>query len=150
MTALKIIIGLGVFLGLLQFFRTKTVFLKFVLVGLSSCLVLGYFTELPIKSEVFIAFGVIILVFSAWAVWKQKWLEAVIGFFAFLSVLWILFDYPQYNFLQFLMILPLAVYIWTLIKWQKYNHIHAVLTLLASYELSEFVRLLGTWATITG
>ena len=150
MTALKIIIGLGVFFGLLLFFRTKTIFLKVVLVSLSACLILGYFTELPIKSEVFVAFGIFVLVFSGWAVGKRKWIEGVIGFFALLSVLWILLDYPQYNLLQFLMIIPLACYIWTLFKWQKYNPLISVLTVLAAYEFSEFVRLLQTWATITG
>jgi len=68
-----------------------------------------------------------------------------IGIFTFLSFVWTLFDYQFYNLLQFLMILPLACYIWTLFEWRKYEKELSVLTVLASYELSEFVIIIGTW-----
>ena len=145
MTQLKIIIGLGVITGLLLFFKTKTTFLKVVLGCLSIALLLGYFTELPIKGVVFIGFGITVLIFLIWAALKRKWVEGLIGVFALLSFLWIMLDFPQYNLLQFLMIIPLVCYIWTLIKWKKYSSVISVLTVLAAYEISELVRLLQIW-----
>ena len=68
-----------------------------------------------------------------------------IGVFTFLSFVWTLFDYQFWNLLQFLMIIPLVCYIWSLFEWRKYEKELSVLTVLASYELSEFVIIIGTW-----
>jgi len=119
-------------------------FLKVILLSLSTCIILGYFTEIPFKSAVFITFGATALVFSIWAAMKRKWIIVIIGIFTVLSVLWILLQYPNYNFLQFLMIIPLLCYLWTLVKWQQYKYVISVLTVLAFYELSELFRLITT------
>ena len=69
----------------------------------------------------------------------------IIGIFTFLSFVWTLFDYQFWNLLQFLMVIPLACYAWTLIKYRNYKNELSVLTVLASYELSEFLVIIATW-----
>ncbi|OAB78400.1 hypothetical protein ULVI_10550 [Cochleicola gelatinilyticus] len=145
MTHTKIIIGIGVLIGLLLFNKTKPNFLKLILVGLSICFTLGYFMEFPIGTVAFMSFGILALVFSIWCVMNKNIISFLIGIFTFLSFVWTLFDYQFWNLLQFLMIIPLFCYIWTLIKYPNYKKELSVLTILASYELSEFLIIIGTW-----
>tara|TARA_R110002050_G_C8616626_1_gene487059 strand:+ start:73 stop:516 length:444 start_codon:yes stop_codon:yes gene_type:complete len=141
----KIIIGIGILIGLLLFKQTKPTFLKAILIGLIICFGLGYFVEFPIGTIAFITFGILAFGFSIWCVWNKKWIQMIIGIFTFLSFVWTLFDYQFWNLLQFLMVIPLACYAWTLIKYRNYKNELSVLTVLASYELSEFLVIIATW-----
>ena len=145
MTQTKIIIGIGVLIGLLLFKKTKSTFLKVILTGLSICYGLGYFIEFPIGTFAFITFGIFALAFSIWCGINKKWNGLIIGLFTFLSFIWTIFGYQFGNLIQFLMLIPLLSYIWTLTRWRKYEKELSILTILASYELSEFLIIIGTW-----
>lgn len=141
----EVCIAVGLLAGLLQFFRARPAILKVIMFILCGCLFLGYFTDLPIKSWVFLIFGIGILGFSIWSLLRKEWLTFCIALFALLSTLWILFNLAYYNYLQLLMILPLLCFAWTVFKWKRFKEPLPVLTLLASYELSELIRLITSW-----
>ncbi|WP_188245550.1 hypothetical protein [Maribacter aquimaris] len=145
MTQTKIIIGIGVLIGLLLYKKTKPNILKGILIGLTLCYAGGYFMEFPIGTVAFISFGIVALVFTVWCGLNNRWFSLIIGLFTFLSSIWSLFDYQFWNLLQFLMIIPLACYIWILSRWRKHINELSVLTVLASFEFTEFLILLGTW-----
>tara|TARA_R110000744_G_C18951541_1_gene515734 strand:+ start:59 stop:502 length:444 start_codon:yes stop_codon:yes gene_type:complete len=145
LTQTKIIIGIGVLIGLLLYNRTKPNTLKGILIGLTLSYGGGYFMEFPIGTVAFISFGIVALGFTVWSGLNKKWFSLIIGVFTFLSFIWTLFDYQFWNFLQFLMIIPLTCYIWILSRWRKHINELSILTILASFELTEFLILLGTW-----
>lgn len=141
----ELCIAVGILAGLLQFFLARTAILKVILLSLCGCLFLGYFTQLPIKSGIFLTFGLGILVFSIWSFLRKEWLSFCIALFALLSTPWILFNWAHYHYLQLLMFLPLLCFGGMLLKWERFKARIPVLTVLASYELSELIRLITSW-----
>ena len=141
----KIIIGIGVLIGLLLFNKTKPDFLKAILIGLSVCYGLGYFAEFPIGTVAFMLFGILALVFAIWCGKNNKWIGFIIGAFTFVSYVWMFLSYPYANELKLMMIVPIICYVWTLIKYRNYKKEISVLTIFASYELSEFLIIIGSW-----
>ena len=137
--------GIGILFGLLLFSRTKPVFLKVILSGLIICLGLGLIPVFSYKTLVVVSFGLLALVFSIWCGQNDKWIGFIIGIFSILSIMWTLFDYQYWNLLQFLMIIPLSFYVWTLFKWRDYQKVLSILTVLAGFELTEFLIIIGTW-----
>lgn len=141
----KIIIGIGVLIGLLVFNKTKPDFLKVILIGLSICYGLGYFVEFPIGTVAFMLFGILALIFAIYCGKNNKWIGFIIGILTFLSYVWIFMSYPYANELKLMMLIPIICYAWTLKKYRNYAEEFSILTILVSYEISEFLILIGTW-----
>ena len=148
MTLQKVIIGIAILAGLLLFPKTKPTFLKIILTGLAISFGLTFFKNQLLTDLSFFSFGILSLGFSVHQASNRKWSNFVIGLFAFLSFLWALFEHPFIGELRFLMLLPIGLYIWTLIKKWKTENGLSILTVLAFYELSEFLILIGQWTQI--
>lgn len=145
MTQQKIIIGIGILAGLLLYPKTKPTFLKSILIGLSISFGLTFFKNQLLVNLSFFSFGMLTLGFSIHQAANGKWTNFAIGVFAFLSFIWGLFQYPFVGELRLLMLIPIGIYIWTLIKKWKVENGLSVLTVLAFYEISEFLILIGQW-----
>ncbi|MEK6155687.1 hypothetical protein WIW50_20675 [Flavobacteriaceae bacterium 3-367] len=144
----KIIVGIGVLLGLLLLRRTKPTFLKAILIGLAISFGLTFFTEKLLVNISFFSFGILTLGFSIHQGIHKKWRNFIIGLFAFLSFLWSLSHWPLIGELRFLMIIPIALYVWTLVKKRETENGLSIITILAWYELSEFLILMEQWAQL--
>ncbi|TBN00921.1 hypothetical protein EYD45_13950 [Hyunsoonleella flava] len=148
MTQQKVIIGIGILAGLLLYAKTKPTFLKVILIGLSISFGLTFFKNQLLTDLSFFSFGILTIGFSVHQAANRKWTNFAIGLFAFLSFIWGLFQYPFIGELRFLMLLPIGLYIWTLItKWNTENGL-SILTVLTFYELSEFLIFIGQWTQI--
>ena len=148
MTYQKIIIGIGILAGLFLLSKTKPTLLKAILIGLVISFGLTFFTEPLLINLSFFSFGVLTLIFSIHQGVKGKWTNFTIGLFAFLSFLWSLMHWPFIGELRFLMIIPIAIYVWTLIKKRETENGLSILTILSCYELSEFLILMEQWAQL--
>ena len=145
MTQQEIIFGIGIVAGLLLYPKTKQTIIKVILIGLIISLGLAFFKNQLLTNLSFFSFGILTLVFSIQQSVIGKWTNSVIGLFAFLSFIWSLFQYPFIGELRLLMLLPIGIYIWTLIKKWKTENGLSVLTVLAFYELSELFILIKQW-----
>jgi len=139
LTLQKTIIGVGIIVGLYLFGKTKPTFLKAILVGFILSYGLTFFNGTILIDISFFSFGILTLGFTVWSGLHKKWLNSVIGLFGFLSFLWGLLHYEHVNLLQFLMTIPIILFILTLFNLRKYKGEMSILTILAAYELTEFV-----------
>lgn len=131
----RIIFGIGALIGLLFFRQTKPVILKVILIGLAFSVGLSFFKEYIDIS--FFSFGLLTLGYTIWCGIKGKWTSMLIGLFAFLSFTWSFMNFQHWALLQFLMIIPLSLYLWTLHKKKEFISEISVLTAIAGFELSE-------------
>jgi hypothetical protein len=145
MTQQKIIIGIGILAGLSLFLKTKPTLLKGILIGLAISFGLTFFKNQFLTDLSFFSFGILTLGFSVHQAINRKWTNFVIGLFSFLFFIWGLFQYPFTGELRFLAVLPVGLYVWTLVKKWKTENSLSILTVLAFYELSEFLILIGQW-----
>ena len=139
MTQQKIIIGIGIMAGLLLYPKTKPTLLKGTLIGLAISFGLTFFKNQLLTDLSFFSFGILTLGFSVHQAANRKWTNFVIGLFSFLFFIWDLFQYPFIGELRLLTILPIGLYVWTLIKKWKTENGLSILTVLGFYELSEFL-----------
>ena len=135
----RIIFGLGVLIGLTLLKQTKPFFLKVTLLGVAACAASSFFDEYVDINIPFFSFGFLSFVFTVWCGMQSKWTSMVIGLFAFSSFVWSFLNYPYWGVLQFLMIIPLGIYIWMLSKKEVFKKEFGVLTGFIGFELSEFV-----------
>ena len=141
----KIIIGIGILIGILLFKKTKPKLLVGILVGLIISFVLSFIENELLTNISFISFGILSLIFFAYSGIKRKWLNLVIGLFAFVSFFSKLMHYPYANELKLLMIIPILSYALTFWKKEKYENELSILTIFVAYELSEFIKLTEHW-----
>lgn len=127
------------------FNKTKPDFLKAILIGFSVCYGLGYFAEFPLGTFAFILFGILALLFVIWCGKNNKWIGFLIGVFTLISYVWMFLSYPYANELRLMMIIPIFGYVWALTKYRNYKKELSILTILASFELSEFLIIIGSW-----
>ncbi len=141
----KIIILIGIIIGFLLFKRTKPNFLKGILIGL--ILSLGIYSfEIEFLANIsFISFGILSLTFAVYSGIKRKWLNLIIGIFAFVSFFSKLMHYPYANGLKLLMVIPIICYVMTLIKSESNKAELSIMTIFVAYELSEFLKLTEIW-----
>ncbi len=135
----KILFGIGALIGLLLFRQTKPIILKIILIGLALSVGLSFFTEYININIPFFSFGLLTLGFTIWCGIQGKWTSMIIGLFAFLSFTWSFMNFQHWGLLQFLMIIPLGLFIWTLYKRKEFKDEISVLTAIAAFELSEFI-----------
>ena len=141
----KILIGIGVLIGLLLFKQTKPLFLKAVLIGLSVSYGLGYFAEFPMGTVSFILFGVFALVFSVWCGLYKKWIGMIIGIFTVLSYIFKLIGFPYAYELKLAMLIPIISYALIFRNLKAYRTELSILTILVSYEISELIQIIQLW-----
>jgi hypothetical protein len=141
----KIIIGIGILIGILLFKKTKPKILVGILVGLIISFVLSFIENELLTNISFISFGILSFIFVAYSGIKIKWLNLIIGLFAFVSFFSKLMHFPYANELKLLMIIPIVCYVLTLRKKEKYENELSILTIFAAYELSEFIKLTEHW-----
>lgn len=135
----KIIFGVAVLLGLLLFRQTKLLLLKVILIGLAICYVLSFFPDYIDINIAFFGFGLLTFGFTFWSGIERRWIVMLIGLFAFLSFSWSYLNLEFWGLLQFLMIIPLGCYAWALYKRRAYHQELSVLTVIAGFELTEFL-----------
>ena len=141
----KIIIGIGILIGIILFKKTKPKLLVGILVGLIISFFLSFIENELLTNISFISFGILSLIFVAYSGIKRKWLNLIIGLFAFVSFFSKLMHYPYANELKLLMIIPFVCYVLTLRKKEKYENELSILTIFVAYELSEFFKLIEQW-----
>ncbi len=135
----QIIFLVGALIGLLFFRQTKPVILKIILIGLILSVGLSFFKEYIDINISFFSFGLLTLGFTIWCAIEGKWTSMLIGLFAFTSFIWSFMNLQHWGELQFLMIIPLSLYLLTWFKKKEFKNEISVLTALAGFELSEFV-----------
>lgn len=141
----KILIGIGVLIGLLLFKQTKPLYLKVVLIGLSITYGLGYFAVFPLGTVSFLLFGVFVLAFSVWCGLNKKWIGLIIGFFTLISFIFNLVSFPYAYELKLAMLIPIISYALIFRKLDTYKYELSILTILVSYELSELIKIIQFW-----
>ena len=141
----KIIIGIGILIGILLFKKTKPKILVGILVGLIISFALSFIENQLLANISFISFGILSFIFFVYSGTKRKWLNLIIGIFAFVSFFSKLMHYPYANELKLLMIIPIVSYALTFRKKEKYESELSILTIFFAYELSEFAKLIEYW-----
>ncbi len=133
-------------MGLFLLNKTKPVFLKVTLLILVSCSILSFYQDSDLINTIsFLGFGILALVFSIYSGINKKWLNLIIGLFAFVSFFFKVMYYPYANELKLSMIIPIIIYIVLLIKNKLENNQLSILTILVAYELTEFLKLITLW-----
>ncbi len=137
---LNVIIGFGIFTGILLFNKTKPIFLKVLLAGLIISLIFNFFIEKIKISSPFFVFGIFSLIYSVYSICTRKWANSIIGLFAFVSIFNILFDLPYYGAVQFLMLIPIVFFVFKWIYWKDNISQLSILSVLGFYELVLFLK----------
>jgi hypothetical protein len=145
MTYGNIIIGIGILVGIFLFKKTEPKLLVGVLIGLIISFVLSLIESELLTNISFVSFGVLSLIFFVYSAIKRKWLNLIIGLFAFVSFFSKLMHYPYANELKLLMIVPIVCYALTFRKKEKYKNELTILTIFIAYELTEFIKLTEYW-----
>lgn len=141
----EIIIIIGLLIGIFLFKTTQPKFLKAILIGLIVTSTLFFIENKILINISFYGFGILTLLFTIYSGLKRKWLNLTIGFFAFASFVFSAMNFPYANELKLLMIIPILCYILTFIKFKEYKNAVSISTILAAYELTEFLELTTKW-----
>ncbi len=145
MTYGRIIVLIGVLIGLLLIKKTKPNFLKGILIGLIVSYGMSFLDNALLVDISFLSFGVLSLIFTVYSGLKRKWLSLIIGLFLFVSFIAHILYLPYANELRLLMIVPILCYLMTFRKWESYKTELSILTIFVAYELSEFLRIILLW-----
>lgn len=145
MTYDKIIISIGVLIGLSLFKKTNPIFLKATLIGLILSFGLSFFSEKLLINISFFSFGILTFIFAAYSGLNKKWMNLIIGFFAFMSFLWSFMNWLLIGELRFLMLIPIICFAVILRKLRDYKNELSILTILVTYELTQFFVQIEQW-----
>jgi hypothetical protein len=141
-----IIIVIGILIGAFLFRKTKPTLIKGILLGLILSMVLPFLsTKLIIINVTYWTFGILTLILAFFNLINKKWLNFMIGFFAFLSFLFALMSWPFYNALFISMIIPFVCYLVVVKNWKLNINQLGVLTILGLYELTLILRIVKQW-----
>lgn len=140
MEELRIIIIIGICVGILLYKKTKPNFLKGVLVALLLSLILPFSEINALINIAFVSFGVLSFIYSIYSVLHKNWLNLVIGLAAFVSFFFKIQHYPYTSLIQLLMVIPIACYFLRFVKKKRMIKELSIVTLFVAYEISEFIR----------
>ena len=143
MTFGRILLLIGMVIGTLLFQKTKPIFMKIILIGFLLSLSVSFIENQTLHTFSFVTFGLLSLAFSIYSVINKKWLNLLIGLFAFVSFLFKLFHFPLSNELKLMMLIPLIAYFFILKNPKLHLNELSVLTILITYELFIFLQLFG-------
>jgi hypothetical protein len=146
MTNETIIIGIGVLVGLSLSRKNNSNILNGILIGLALSFGLPFTNEILLIRLSFYSFGILTFIFTLYSGLNKKWLNLVVGIFAFISFLVALLHQAYANELKLSMIIPVLTYLLILTKWKKNKDELSVLTILAAYELAYLLNLIEQWA----
>ena len=141
----KIIIGIGILIGIFLIKKTKPKLIVGILVGLIISFVLSFAGNQLLTNISFVSFGILSLIFSVHSVIKRKWQNLIIGIFAFILFCAKLLHFPYAYELKLLMIIPIVSYALIFREKRKYKNELSVLTIFVTYELIEFINLIEFW-----
>ena len=141
----KIIIGIGVLIGILLFKNTKPKLLVGILVGLIISFCLSFIENELLSNVSFISFGALSLIFFVYNSIKRKWLNSIVGIFAFFSFISKFMHSPFANELKLSMIIPIVSYALTFRKKDKYENELSISTIFVAYELAELIKMSENW-----
>ena len=145
-TIQDIIIIIGILIGSFLFQKTKPNLMKGILIGLILSIGLPFLsTKLIIINATYWIFGILTLIFAVYNLLNKKWLNFIIGFFAFASFLFALMNWPFYNVLMILMTIPFVCYLIVTKNWKSNINQLGVLTILGLYELTLILRIVKLW-----
>lgn len=145
MLTAKIILGIGIFLGVLLYKKTNPIFLKILVLCFVLSYCIGYYVEWPLGTISFLSFGVFVLAFLVWCIINKKWLYTIIGLFVLTSFVFAMENYPYSPELRLSMIIPISIQIWIFKHWRKYLKELSIMIILFSYELIELISLIEQW-----
>lgn len=137
----KIIVGIGVAVGILFYKNTSPLFLKILFVGLALSYAAAHFVVYPLGSFSYLLFGGFAFIFAIWSLIYRKWFSLILGSFTSISFLSMALSLPYSIELEFAMIIPVTYYLIALFNFKKHQKQLSILTILAAYCLSEFVSL---------
>ena len=137
----KIIIGLGIILGIYFFKKISPKYLKFIFIGLSISFALPYFEKQEITNVGYFGFGIFSLLYLIHCLIKKSTLNIIISLFAFFSFFSMYMGFPFANERKLMMIIPIITYFITLKKIRQYENEISILTILTSYELAELMNI---------
>ncbi len=120
--------------------------MKGILVGLILSIGLPFLsTKLIIINITYWTFGILALIFSIYNLFNKKWLNFIIGFFALMSFLFALMNWPFYNVLLISITIPFVCYLIIIKNWKSNINQLGVLTILGLYELTLILRIVKLW-----
>lgn len=128
-------------IGFLLFKKTKPNFSKGILIGLILSFVVSFFENQILTNISFLIFGILSLTFSIFSGINKKWLNLIIGLFAFISFIFKAMHYPYANELKLSMLIPVLCYVLAIRKWEYHKSEFSILTIFVAYELSELLKL---------
>ncbi len=131
--------------GILLFRKTQPTFLKVLLIGLIIILLLTFTTQKLLINISFFGFGILTLIFTILSGLKKKWLNLIIGFFAFASFVFSVMHFPYSNGLKLLMIVPIISYFLSFRQRENYKNALSISTILIAYILTEFLNVTTIW-----
>ena len=137
----KIIILIGICFGMLYYEKTKPQLLLVVLVGLILSFFASFFDGKIIFQFSFFSFGISVLLYFGYSLYRKSWLPAAISAFALTSFIFISQHWPYGSEIQISMLLPIALFIGLLFKFKKFENEISILAIIAAYEVSQFVQL---------
>lgn len=131
--------------GILLFRKTQPTFLRVILIGLIITFLLTFTTQKLLINISFFGFGILTLIFTVLSGLRKKWLNLIIGFFAFGSFVFSAMHFPYSNGLKLLMIVPIISYILSLRQRENYENALSISTLLIAYLFTEFLDVITPW-----
>lgn len=139
MTLGRTIIAIAIFFGIIFFNKTESKFLKIVLIGFILSF-LSSFIDIPLSNEIsMLSFGILVLVFLMYSLYYKSWLPASISIFALVSFIFKVQHWPYGSEIQLSMTIPIILYLIALIRFKKYKNQISIITIIVSYEISEFI-----------
>jgi len=140
-----IIIGLGIIIGAFLFNKTKPIHFRVILIGLIISYGLTFPTQFVLIYLSYWIFGISTFAFSIYNGLNKKWLNFVVGLFAFISIIWEIMNWSFYGELQLLMIIPIVCYLLMCKNWKVNVNQLSILSILGFYELTQFIELISGW-----
>jgi len=131
--------------GIFLFKNSNSIFLKGLLLGLVAMIIIGLSNQAYLIDSSFSMFGLLAVAFTIYCLLNKKWSQAIVGFFAFLSIAsdFLLYDYV--DAIKWLMIIPVLSYCYILWQQADYKKELPILTIFAIYQLTEFLQLDMFW-----
>jgi hypothetical protein len=139
----KTIIAIGVCIGILLFQKTNPKFLKAIIIGFVLSFLSSFFDGKFFFGFSFLIFGISVLSYFIYAFYHKHWLPASISVFALVSYIFATQHWPYYSEIRASMLIPIILFLVTIFNFKKYENQISILTIIVSYEISEFTNAFG-------
>lgn len=139
----RTIIAIGVCIGILLFQKTKPKFLRAILTAFILSFLASFFDGKLFFSFSFLIFGISVLSYFTYSIYHKHWLPASISLFALVSFVFQAQHWPYGSEIRAVMLIPIIVFLITIFNFKKYENQISVLSIIVSYEISEFINLFG-------